>query len=237
MNRLSATVLIAATVLTGCNRQPTTQVQTPSQPTNAISASPINAADKESGRQANAQVSDLFKSQLIKLVEEATKLDQLVAQGVGHAEVKSQFAATKAPFELARLTWPVGFATNALSNFDDAIRAWEFAMDLSEREQKMHAEKKDVLSKHFNSEEMVLLLSVTERAYTPIDLEKDSNGYQDLVGFGKKELICWMYPNDFVLKYCRGKSYLPLSENIKVLLGIASTRLKNAREEVLRILK
>jgi len=242
MNRLSAAILVAAAVVSGCDKQPTTQVQNPPQPTDATSGHATNAARADSERQAIPQVSDLFKSQVTKLVEEGTKLDQLLAQGIGVAEVKSQVVATKAPFELARLTWPVGLATNALSNCGTAIRAWEFAIDLSERDQKLQARISEVLGKRWSTTDAAFAIAWAESARAPHDLpesrKRDQNGYEELVSFaGESNLVYSTHPHNYSLEDYRGIRFLPLKENAEALFGIASKRFKSAREELLKFLK
>lgn len=237
MARLITLVLVSVAIFAGCDRQsPRAQFKNPPPQTNVIPVPPTNAAATGSGKEVHAPISDLFKSQLVKLVEETTKLDQMVAQGVAPAEIKAQLPAAKASLELARLTWPDGFATNALSSFRDAIRAWEFAIDLRERIPKLNSEQKEILNnRNYNAEEAQTFLQGAETTYTPNEAE--NNGYQEIASFGQEALVYSIYPNDYKMRGYRGKKFLPLHENIIALQKLASTRLKNAREEALKNLR
>jgi hypothetical protein len=75
-------------------------------------------------------ISDFFKKQITRFLEEGTKLNAMTEQGVNYADFGQQLASAKGPYELASTAWPPGFATGAQDAIDHALEGWNLAIEL-----------------------------------------------------------------------------------------------------------
>lgn len=81
-------------------------------------------------RSSKPSVPEIFKTQLLKFIEEGTKTCERSGQGVNYAEFREQLASVKTAYKLAKATCPPTFAEDAFADFDRAIRAWDLTLDI-----------------------------------------------------------------------------------------------------------
>lgn len=72
-------------------------------------------------------VSDLFKSQGLRFVEEATVLKSMTKQGVNFLEYSKQLSEVGGVYELLDSLWAEGFESDAQENIKKALEGWECA--------------------------------------------------------------------------------------------------------------
>ena len=199
---LHATIIaVVCLVLVSCGTPPTpTPVPTPTPiptPTPAPTPTPVPTPTP-------IPISNLFKEQITRFLEEGTKLEAMTEQGVNYADFRQQLVSTKGPYDLASSTWPPGFAPEARDLMDDAIEGWDLAL--------------------------VLWGIKLDYKYQYPPTEPDYNGYDRFASYGGDRLVTEVWldtfwfedgaldtPKEFV-----GKQYLPPDENISVLFTIAA---------------
>jgi hypothetical protein len=145
-----------------------------------------------------------FRDQIDTLIEEGRTLDDLTAQGVQYETYGQQLLAAKAAFEKVEASWPVGYAPKVRYNFTQAIRGWELALALWSAE-------------------------ILEKSNP---MEPNINGYSDYMNYAGDYLNVRAFPADYEVEDYRGKQYIPYSDNVGILLAVASQFFINARGEI-----
>ncbi len=151
------------------------------------------------------ELSETFKTQITRLIEEGTKLSSMTEQGVNYLDYSDQFAEVNGTYELARATWPAGFLVDTQAKMQKAINGWVFASDLWS-------------------------LKIGEKD-NPV--EPNINGYLSYKNFEGDAAIIDIHPDDYLVESYRGKKFLPFDENISVLFTLASDYFESARTELL----
>lgn len=154
-------------------------------------------------------VPEIFKSQLMRFLEEASKADAMTSQGVNYRDLKQQVATVQASFNLIDSTWPAALPSEAREDFRKALQGWGLALDLWE----LKLNDKD----------------------TPV--EPNINDYQTYMEYGGNALVTATYPQDYLVNQYRGKKYLPFDENISVLLSVSSRHYEAGKGKTLQILQ
>jgi hypothetical protein len=156
------------------------------------------------------KVPDIFKTQLMKFLEEGTKTNAKASQGVSYLELREQMANTKAAYDLMSSTWPPTLAVDCRSDFEKALNGWNLTLYIWELKFKKSDEP----------------------------TEPNINGYERYVAFaGIDHLVLKVHESDFVVEEYRGKIYLPFDENIPVLLAIAGSSFNEGRDKILKALQ
>jgi len=72
--------------------------------------------------------SDLYKSQALKFVEEASKLKSMTEQGVDFATYSDQLAEVHGVYEILSSLWADGLEPEAQENIQLALKGWDYAL-------------------------------------------------------------------------------------------------------------
>lgn len=97
------------------------------------------------GCQKKPEISELFQSQILKLLESSTKLNAASSEGVSYRDFSSMLDDVNGAFELSKNMWPNGFAPNAKAAFEEAAKVWNFTDDLWVSKIKNSDEEGDVV--------------------------------------------------------------------------------------------
>jgi len=149
-------------------------------------------------------VPEIFKTQLMKFLEEGAKINAMSGQGVSYGELRDQLASVKAAYDLVKITWPPTLPKDMTADFDRAIRAWDLTLHLW----KLKIGEKDEPT------------------------EPDINGFAKHQGEFKNELIFRTHDYSYVVDSYRGKQYLPFDDNISALLTVAGMSFNDGRSKI-----
>jgi len=174
-------------VLVSCNAKPSVPIPTPTPTV------------------AKPSISDVFKEQLTRFLEEATTLNAMTEQGVSFTDFRRQLASVKGAYDFASAAWPSDFAPEARDSIEKAFKGWDLTLYLWN----LKIENKD----------------------NPV--EPNINGYEAITTYGGDLLVIEVHPSDFIVPSYRQKKYLPFDENIGVLLSIASSHFDTGRTLIL----
>jgi len=162
-----------------------------------------------SGCSNKPKISEIFKTQLMKFLEEGAKTNAEASQGVSYLELREQVANTAAAYDLLSATWSTNFSVDCRKDFDKALQAWGLTLDLWNKK----VNQKDEPT------------------------EPNINGYARYLAFGEKLLVIETHKWDYLVESYRGKKYIPFDENIRVLLTIAGVSFDSGRDKILRELQ
>ena len=137
-------------------------------------------------------LSDSWKELAKKFLDRASKINEGKFD-LSYRELRSQLADAKGAFDLVVSTWPEGLPRESERDFRAAIDAWDLALDL------WHM-------RIFRSDAPV---------------EPDVNGFRRFTAFAENRLVIKTHPQDFIVPGYRGKRYLPINENIDILLKVS----------------
>lgn len=140
------------------------------------------------------ELSDLFKSQITKFLEETTKLASLTSQGVNYVTYGNQVAEVQGIYELLSNVWPGDYEKETKENIDKALEGWRLALYLWS-------------------------LKIGDKD-NPV--EPNINGYKDIIEYGGDNLTTDKHPATFIVENYRGKTFIPFEGNIGVLFTMAS---------------
>jgi len=154
-------------------------------------------------------IPEIFKTQLMKFLEEGSKINAKASQGVSFIEFNERVANTKAAYDLIRSTWPESLAIDSRNDFEKALKAWDMTLNLW----KLKISNKD----------------------NPT--EPEVNGYAEYVNFEGDRLITETREGNFIVEHYRGKKYLPFDGNISVLLTIGGESFNKGRDNILKALQ
>ncbi len=76
------------------------------------------------------KLSDVFKSQIMKILESGTKLNAATSKGVTYQNFTAALNDVNGAIELADAMWPENFAPSAKQKLKDASDCWGFCSDL-----------------------------------------------------------------------------------------------------------
>lgn len=75
-------------------------------------------------------VPEIFKTQLMRCLEECSKVTAMTAQGVSFHDFSQQVASARSAYDLVGATWPEGFSTGSAPEFDKAFQGWNLAIQV-----------------------------------------------------------------------------------------------------------
>jgi hypothetical protein len=150
-------------------------------------------------------VSEMFRTQIEKFLEEGTKLTLMTEQGVNYVNFKNQLPSVMSPLDLAGANWPKGFPSDSLEFFNKALTGWQLVNGMW----------------GFCVKDVEIIYEISPSLYKQFaDFEGDS-------------LITAVYGDDQIVVEWRGKRYLPC-ENIGVLFGISTKAFDEGKELLLK---
>ncbi len=154
-------------------------------------------------------VSDLFKTQALRFIEEANKLKSMTMEGVNFADYSAQLAEVNGVYELLDTLWLENFQVVTKENFELALESWDYAQLLWS----LKIGKKD----------------------NPV--EPNINHFKELMEYGGDFLRTDIHPSNYIVKEYRGKTFLPFDENISILFTVASEQFERAQPDLLEVIQ
>ena len=76
------------------------------------------------------ELSQVFQSQIMKLLEDGTKLNAATSEGVSIRDYTGMLNDVNGAFELSSTMWPESFAPEAKDYLHEALQAWNFTKEL-----------------------------------------------------------------------------------------------------------
>jgi len=154
-------------------------------------------------------VSDLFKTQALRFLEEANKLKSMTTEGVNFADYSAQLAEVNGVYELLNTLWLESFQVVTKGNIEKALESWDYAQLLWS----LKIGKKD----------------------NPV--EPNINHFKELMEYGSDFLKTDIHPSNYIVKDYRGKTFLPFDENISILFTVASEQFEKAQPDLLEVIQ
>ena len=155
------------------------------------------------------KISDIFKTQLMKFLEEGAKTNARATQGVSYLELREQVANAKAAYDLLSVTWPADLDVDCRGDFKKSLEGWDLTLDLWRKK-----------LKEFDN-----------------PTEPNTNGYAKFLAYEGELLVTKTHGHNFMVQEYRGKKYLPFDENISVLLSMAGLSFNSGRDKILQALQ
>ena len=187
-------VVILVLLLVGCSSEP---IQ---EPTPTVVPTPT--------------LSDLFKTQVVRFVEEASRLKSITEQGVNFVEYSQQLSEIRSIYDILDSLWVDDFEVKTQENVQKAIESWECAY---------------------------LLWDLKINYKLSINEHDSSNEYfQDVYGCGGDDLLL-VDIDRIVMDKDTGERRralsIPYDENISILLSVASDYFEVAQPALLQIIQ
>ena len=151
-------------------------------------------------------ISEMFRTQIVKLLEEGTKLTAMTEQGVNYLNFRDQLPNVMSPWDLAVANWPKGFPDNSKEFIYKALNGWQLADSM------WYGCVRDV--------------EVVKEIYGPVI-------WGQYVDFEGNNLITAAYGDEQIIEDWRGMTYLPC-ENIGILFGISTVAFDKGKELLLK---
>ncbi len=154
-------------------------------------------------------ISDTFKQQLMRLLEQSSTLNAMTSQGVNYVTYRDQLAEVRGIHDFTSTLWPSRFRTDAKDELDKALEGWD----------------------------LVLYLWQLDIGDKDNPVEPNINGYQLFIDYADGLLHMETHPSYFIVPEYRNKRYLPFDENIGILMAIAGDHFEGARAILLDTLE
>ena len=206
-------ILIAcSSVTTAATTIATTLTSIPTAiPTSTVTAIPSNTPNPTPTKQL---VTDLFRNQALKTLEEGSKLVGMTKTGISYLELGNQLGTFQGSSDLLKSMWQQDFAPNAKTNIEKAIEGWQLCLKLWNKK----------------------IAAVTESSqyiYTNKDGLTDMYGdYLDYLG---SNAITTKQPS--AIPGGSEHLLLPYDANISMLMTMAADYFENARRELINVLE
>jgi hypothetical protein len=155
------------------------------------------------------EVSEMFRSQMLKFLESGSKMKALSEQGVSYNETRDALANVRAAWDMTRTMWPSDLNSTSTDFFEKSIKAWDSCLDLW----KLKLEKKDMPT------------------------APDTNGFAAYKQQFGDDLVIAIYDSSCLVEAYRGREHLPFDENISALLGVGTTEFFVGRDLILQQIK
>jgi hypothetical protein len=152
-------------------------------------------------------IPDVFKTQLMKFIEEGTKINSMSSLGVTYTDFKNEVATAQSSYALASAAWPDAFAAGSKEEFARAFEGWRLVLDMWGRKTHYDVEKAELTPTYW-----------WELLKIQCPREPDEWNYRQIIAYGGDQLVIKEFATNDEL---RGKKFLPLDENISVLLTVA----------------
>jgi len=161
------------------------------------------------------EVSDLFKSQSLKFIEEASKLKSMTKQGINFSEYSEQLTEVEGVYELLDSLWVEDFEVETQENIEKALEGWEWAKFLwgQRIEHYLCHISNDVDTREYFDQ-------IYDYAGDDLDISTGQFMIEN-EATGEEELIQW----------------LPYDENIAILFSVANDYFDKAQTVLLQIIQ
>jgi len=156
-----------------------------------------------------ASIPEIFKTQLMKFLEEGAKTNAFASQGVTYTQLQQQVAGTKAAYDLISATWPSTLPVGSRQKFERALEGWDLVIQLWQDK----IEDRDEPT------------------------EPNINRFDRIMAYAPDRLVVETHDYSFIVEEYRGKRYLPFDPNIRVLLTVAGTSFNEGKTEILHALQ
>lgn len=153
-------------------------------------------------------IPESFKIQIMSFIEEGTKLDTMTGQGVNYNNFKIQFANTESAYKMSLSFWPDNLPNTSLEYFDKALNGWIFTNE-------MWGTK-------------------IEAPNVPEFYNESFTVYKQITEYLGDDAITMTVPDDNFMEEWRNLKYLPIDDNISLLMGKASTAFNQGKDMILK---
>ena len=160
----------------------------------------------------NTLKNELFKHNIIKLLDVGEHITTMSSYGINKLELESEVDQFEAMLNMAIATWPKSSTRknclflNGASEYTKAVEGWRLTIKLWD----LKINKSDP------------------------PCEPDINGYKTYKLYSENKLIEKVYPYNYsVVAYSR-KKYLPFDDNISVLLSIAAEHYQSGVSDIMK---
>jgi len=181
-------------------------------------------------------VPEMFKTQLMKFIEEGTKTCERSGQGVNYLELREQLASVKAAYSLCKATWPKSLRQEMTAEFDRSIAAWDLTLDIwKDKIDRPSRDGDEVFASEFNLGQFEDVLSFREEFVTITTdgfvafktADGKITGSFSLASLSKAEREHYSTLCPYTIKYLRREA------SIRILLSIASDSFTEGRDKTL----
>jgi len=159
-------------------------------------------------------LSDLFKTQGLKFIEEASSLKSMTKQGVNFLTYSSQLSEVHGVYEILSSLWVDGLEPEAKENVQLALEGWDCALLLWD-------------------------LKINHK-YAVVEYGSTKEYFEKIYSYGGDNLVT-VYSGhieyDEVLGEDRNMKKLPYDENISILFALASDYFEKAQPPLLDIIQ
>jgi len=95
-----------------------------------FACSPVQTPEPTPTLAPTPTLSDLFKTQALKLVEEASTLMSMTDQGVSFVDFSGQLSEVRGVYEILNSLWEEDFQIETKENIESALNSWSCALKL-----------------------------------------------------------------------------------------------------------
>jgi len=155
------------------------------------------------------EVSEMFRSQMLKFLESGSKMKALSEQGVSYNETRDALANVRAAWDMTNTLWPADLDSTSKDFFKKSINAWDSCIDLW----KLKIDEKDMPT------------------------APNVNGWASYKQQFGDDLVIRVYDSSYIVEHYRGLEHLPFDENISALLGVGTTEFFVGRDLILQHIK
>jgi hypothetical protein len=75
-------------------------------------------------------IPEIYKTQLMRSLEECSKVSAMTSQGVSYRDFTQQVANARSAYDLTKSTWPPNFSPASGDEFDEAFHGWFLAVQV-----------------------------------------------------------------------------------------------------------
>jgi len=154
-------------------------------------------------------VSEMFRTQMLKFLESGSKMKALSERGVSYAETRDALTDVRASWDMTLTMWPSDLDKSSVEFFEKSMKAWDACIDLWK-----------------------LKIAESDMPTSP-----GINGYSRYQQQFGDDLVIQVHDSSYIVENYRGREYLPFDENISALLGVGTTEFFLGRDLILQQIK
>ncbi|MBI4833684.1 MAG: hypothetical protein HY811_02535 [Planctomycetes bacterium] len=162
-----------------------------------------------SGCSRKPAVPEAFKGQLMKFLDAGTKINVMLHGQLSYTEFRQQLADTKAAHDLMGSMWPGALSQSFDDGFAKAIEGWDLVLSL--------------------------WTFKVDGEYPPSEV--GNNGYDFYVAYEGDKVWTEEFKSDCPDISKRGKLFIPVNENVRIIGDIAGEAFEDGRNKILKELE
>lgn len=169
------------------------------------------------GRKSRLTISDVFRTQLMRFVEQSQRISVSVSHGVSYRDLKNQVIDAESTYRILSASWPNNFAPDAGVEIEKAIEGWRLALELWSLE---------------IEEESITGGRLYPGLHDSLCPPESDELYRQLLAYAGESLSIRVRPDDYYREEERGKKYVAYSSR-QMLLSKANEHLNRGTNIVL----